>query len=218
MATMKARIFVDVDTQADFIAPAGKLFVSGAEKLFWKFSDLIEYATLPAPSIPTLLIGSMDTHDYRCPEFKENGGPFPRHCLKGTDGWSKASAHLPDNAVIIPEPLTRSGVMDLIPGCNGYYFEKSVYSIWDNDRVEAVLDAFFRQNRLVRAEDVDVYVFGVALDYCVRAAAEGFHEKGFNTHVIMDATVAVTEEGKRTTLASFKENGIKSITFKELGL
>ncbi|MEI8256507.1 MAG: isochorismatase family protein, partial [Deltaproteobacteria bacterium] len=50
------------------------------------------------------------------------------------------------------------------------YFEKEVYSLFANPNAAAVLDD------LARGGGVDFVVFGVATDYCVRAAAVGLVE------------------------------------------
>ena len=58
-------VFVDVDTQIDFLYPAGALYVPGAEALLPVLARLNQYAA--AQSIPVL--STMDAHLEDDPEF-----------------------------------------------------------------------------------------------------------------------------------------------------
>src|SRR5580704_2076934 len=81
-------IFWEVDVQADFMLPGGKLYVPGAEKLLPKIRRLTDAARQNR----VLLVshGCFHTHDDS--EFKI----FPPHCVKGTAG-----------ADLVPEALTQ---------------------------------------------------------------------------------------------------------------
>ena len=52
------------------------------------------------------------------------------------------------------------------------------------------------------------YVFGVALDYCVKAACLGLVRLGKKTYLVTDATQAVTAKGKEETLRLLRQKGI----------
>lgn len=81
-------VFFDVDTQYDFLLPAGALYVPGAERLLPGLGRLTAHAA--AHGIP--LISTLDTHCENDPEFARYG--FPAHCVAGTLGHSKAAATL----------------------------------------------------------------------------------------------------------------------------
>ena len=78
--------FVDVDTQLDFLYPAGALYVPGAERIVPAVRDLNRFAA--AHGIP--VISTTDAHSENDPEFRV----WPPHCVAGTWGQRKAEATL----------------------------------------------------------------------------------------------------------------------------
>lgn len=79
-------VFIDVDTQLDFIYPAGALYVPGAEKLLPVWTRLAERAS--SHEIP--VISTMDAHSANDSEFRI----WPHHCVDGTLGQRKPQALL----------------------------------------------------------------------------------------------------------------------------
>ena len=71
-------IFWEVDVQADFMLPGGKLYVPGAEKLLPNIRKLTDAARRGE----VFLVSHGCFHPANDPEFKQ----FPPHCLKGTAG------------------------------------------------------------------------------------------------------------------------------------
>jgi nicotinamidase/pyrazinamidase len=210
------RIFCDVDTQHDFLDRLhGALFVPDADKLVPNLAKLITKGALD-PDI--LLIGSLDAHDWSSKEFRENGGPFPRHCVKGTMGQLKVPELTPDRMVIIAKDSLLvsdngdgSSVLEDYAGAQGFYFEKDEFSLFDNPAAEDVVLDWTAHVAKTRPNDVQVVVFGVATDYCVKVAAIGFRKLGFQVAVVRDAIASVTEEGNQQAFASFWEDGIETI-------
>jgi nicotinamidase/pyrazinamidase len=79
-------VFFDIDTQIDFLYPAGALYVPGAERLLPAFQKLNQYAA--AHAIP--VISTMDAHAEDDPEFAQ----WPPHCVAGTAGQQKPASTL----------------------------------------------------------------------------------------------------------------------------
>ncbi|HWO29341.1 MAG TPA: isochorismatase family protein, partial [Candidatus Acidoferrum sp.] len=77
----------EVDTQADFMLPGGKLYVPGAERLLPNIRKLTEAARQGR----VFLISHGCFHARDDPEFQT----FPPHCIKGTAG-----------SAFVPEALT----------------------------------------------------------------------------------------------------------------
>lgn len=75
-------VYIDVDTQLDFVSPAGSLYVPGAEGILERVGALNREAT--AKGIP--LLATMDAHTETDPEF----ATWPHHCIAGTLGQRKA--------------------------------------------------------------------------------------------------------------------------------
>src|SRR6185312_16056768 len=69
-------VFFDVDTQLDFLYPAGALYVPGAESIVPRVAALNRYAA--DTGIP--LISTVDAHTEDDPEFRH----WPPHCVAGT--------------------------------------------------------------------------------------------------------------------------------------
>src|SRR5215469_14344692 len=81
---MKA--FLDIDTQIDFVVPAGALYTDGAEKVIPAVAQLNRYAA--DHNVP--LISTMCAHGENAAEFAQ-WGP---HCVVGTFGQQKPAETL----------------------------------------------------------------------------------------------------------------------------
>jgi nicotinamidase/pyrazinamidase len=80
-------VFFDIDTQIDFVYPAGALYVPGAEQILPVIGELNRRAPL--------VISTMDAHSENDPEFQI----YPHHCVRGTTGQRKpATALVGDSA------------------------------------------------------------------------------------------------------------------------
>ena len=79
-------VFLDIDTQLDFLYPAGALYVPEAEKLIGVLGRLTQHAA--ANQIP--LVSTSDAHSEDDSEFKA----WPPHCVAGTAGQQKAGVTL----------------------------------------------------------------------------------------------------------------------------
>jgi nicotinamidase/pyrazinamidase len=195
MSNLNNTVFVDVDTQFDFMNPEGGLYVPGAETIEGNLAQLIDYAAENA--IP--IIASADAHTPDDPEFKV----FPPQCVKGTHGQERIDATLRPAAKVIEN---RPVDLDL-DKINSVVLEKVVFDMFDNPNTEKVL-AYYGAH--------DYVVFGVATDYCVRAAALGLRKRGYDVTVVSDAVKAVTAEGETNTLKEFAAAGIRLRTTAEI--
>src|SRR5262249_50599579 len=149
------------------------------------------------------IVGSVDSHAWDAWEFasNENRGPggdkpnFPDHCVKGTPGWLKVAGTLPPRFRFVPNvagaPLGGLVGEWLRGDTHAVYFEKEVYSLFANPLAER----FLRSYVTMRSAQPELYVFGVATDYCVKAAALGLAERGYKTAVLTDAIAGITPEG-----------------------
>jgi nicotinamidase/pyrazinamidase len=90
---MKA--FFDIDTQIDFLYPAGALYAPGCERVIPTVARLNAYAA--ANGIP--LISSSCAHTEMAEEFKI----WPPHCVKGCLGQRKPASTLTGSGQIILE-------------------------------------------------------------------------------------------------------------------
>ena len=80
-------LFLDVDTQLDFMVPAGALYVPGAEQIVCKIAALNTHAAAQGH----MLVSTVDAHMENDPEFLR----WPAHCVTGTIGQQKPAATMP---------------------------------------------------------------------------------------------------------------------------
>jgi nicotinamidase/pyrazinamidase len=82
------QLYFDIDTQIDFLFPAGSLYVPGAEKLIPTLARLNRQAPV--------LISTMCEHSENDPEFSV----YPAHCVAGTVGQLKPAALMVPNQIL----------------------------------------------------------------------------------------------------------------------
>lgn len=73
---------VVVDAQGDFARKGGSLYVHGAEECVKKIVGFIEKHRRDIVKV----IFTMDNHPEDHCSLKVNGGPWPNHCMQGTEG------------------------------------------------------------------------------------------------------------------------------------
>jgi len=171
-------IFLDIDTQRDFMNPSGKLYVPRAERLIPNLRRLFRFAENNSISI----ISSLDTHKKHDPEFKH----FPPHCIKGTMGYKKVEATLSKKTKQV-------------------FIIKHTIDVFSSPKIKLILKPY-----------QTACVFGVALDYCVKAACLGLVRLGIETYLVTDATQAVTANGKQETLKLLKQKGVIFVTTEQV--
>jgi nicotinamidase/pyrazinamidase len=108
-------VFFDVDTQLDFICPAGALCVPGAENIVDNLSRLTRFASANHIQV----ISTVDAHSEDDSEFKI----WKPHCVVGTTGQQKLAVTL----------LTGSDPPQII-------FEKQEIDFFTNPRLHPLLD------------------------------------------------------------------------------
>ncbi|RKY31950.1 MAG: hypothetical protein DRP67_01685 [Candidatus Omnitrophota bacterium] len=195
MIDWKDVIFVDIDTQFDFMAPDGALYVPGAEEIKPVLKKITEFAV--KNNIP--IIGSVDAHSEKDPEFKN----FPPHCIKNTPGYEKIPETKTENMILIPN---EEGYYEKIEPGKQIIFEKQTFSIFDNVNLDKILKDCERRK---------VIIYGVATEYCVKKAAEGFVERGYTTYLLKDAIKGIDKKEEEKTIENLKSKGVKIVTFKD---
>jgi nicotinamidase/pyrazinamidase len=189
-------VFVDVDTQVDFVHPTGALYVPHAETLEPAFARLLHAARAAGASI----VASADAHPADDPEF----AIFPPHCLAGSPGARRVASTAPAEAFVVSADGTRAG--SPTPGAT-VVLEKVAFDLFTNPAADAVLEDTGATSAIV---------FGLALDYCVRAAALGLRARGYDTVLVTDATKPVTPEGGAKAEAELREAGVRFLTTDEV--
>jgi nicotinamidase/pyrazinamidase len=188
-------IFWEVDTQADFMLPGGKLYVPGAERLLPNIRRLTDAARQGR----VFLVSHGCFHTKDDPEFKT----FPPHCIQGTPGSAYVTEALTQKVVTIPNEPTAALPRDLTQ-YQQILLEKQTLDIFESRHAEELV------KRL--GDDVEFVVFGVVTEYCVRFAAKGLLERGHRVSVVKDAIETLNAEDGERAVAELQARGAKFIT------
>jgi len=188
-------VFFDIDTQIDFLFPAGALYVPGAERLLPALEQLNRYAA--AHAIP--VISTMDAHSEDDPEFAQ----WPAHCVVGAIGQQKPAATLLDKRVVIS---TAPGEYS-IDGAQQILLEKQHLDLFTNPNLPGVLE------RLNAGRSV---VYGVVTEYCVRCAVMGLLRQGKPVELVTDAIQSLDKEAARRMLEELTAGGGRLTTVAEV--
>ena len=187
---MKPYVFVDIDTQIDFIHDLGNLAVPGADDLRDNLKALTDFALVNKIKI----IASMDAHPPDDSEFEI----FPPHCVVGTEGQQKIEETTVENNSVITNEAEAVDLVDSVSDFDQILLEKQAFDVFTNRHAEAVIDS-------LQAEEYVVY--GVATDYCVRAAVLGLLERGCRVTVVEDAIAPVEKQAGEESLKLMRGEG-----------
>ncbi len=152
-----------VDVQKDFL-PGGSLAVPRGDEVVPVLNRYMEIFS--SRGLPVFA-----TRDWHPPEhcsFTEQGGPWPSHCVAGSEGAAfAADLHLPADAVIISKATEP---------------ERDAYSGFQGtDLAQRLREAGVRR----------VFVGGLATDYCVLNTVRDALAEGFEVVLLEDAIRAV---------------------------
>jgi len=142
-----------IDFQNDF-CPGGALAVPRGDEIAPRVKELIDSGRFD------LVVATRDWHPPDHNSFEAQGGPWPPHCVQGSEG---AELH---------PSLDRSKI-DLVVDA-GFRPELEGYSGFEETKLEDVL----REHGIDR-----VTVVGLATDYCVRATALDAVREGFDVTI-----------------------------------
>jgi nicotinamidase/pyrazinamidase len=178
--------FFDIDTQIDFMLPAGALYVPGAETILDRIAVLNRHAA--SNGIP--VISTADAHSEDDPEFKL----WPHHCVAGTVGQQKCSVTLLAKRVVIPN----AACTPVIAGAQQIVIEKQTIDAFSNINLAAILHQL----------DAERYVvYGVVTEICVKSAVAGLLKTGARVEIVADAVRSLSQEAGAKALAEFTTAG-----------
>ena len=192
-------VFWEVDVQADFMLPGGKLYIPGAEKLLPNIRRLTDAARHGE----VFLVSHGDFHSANDPEFKQ----FPPHCVKGTAGAELLSEALADSWVRVENDVNAELPEDLSQ-YQQIILEKQTLDIFDTYHADDVVERL--------GTTAEFVVFGVATEYCVRHAVKGLLKRKRRVAVVRDAIETLAPEVGAKTLAEFRGLGARVVTTDEV--
>lgn len=192
---MKALIVVDI--QNDFLQ-GGSLAVQGGNEIIPVINSIQEKFDL--------VVATQDWHPKGHKSFASqhsnksvydkidlNGIEqvlWPDHCVQGTVG-AEISSELNQNKI---EAIFRKGMNTTIDSYSGFY---------DNGKLKCTGLGDFLKGRGVK----EIFVCGLAADYCVYFTAKDALELGFTSTIIENATKAIDVSNFENIKRNFIQNG-----------
>ncbi|KAL6702747.1 NAD(+) salvage pathway protein [Coniothyrium glycines] len=205
-----------VDMQEDFCPPNGTLAVQGGRDIVptindllalpfalkiatkdWHPQDHISFASNhPAPHNKPFET-SITVQNPLNPEETQETRLWPDHCVQGTKG-----------AQLLPE--LDIGKVDQIVE-KGQDKRVEMYSAFKDPFSKPCVVQSGLAQTLRDASITDVFVVGLAADYCVKDTALGARNEGFKTWVIGDATKAVDPASLDAVRRGYEDAGVELI-------
>ena len=154
------------DIQKDFL-PGGALPVDGGNEII----PVLNAYTRRFEDAKAHVFASRDWHPPNHISFKAQGGPWPPHCVQGTEGAKfSPDFKLPAHIVVISKATNP---------------EHESYSVF-------VGTSFAHELRMCEVKRL--FVGGLATDYCVLNTVLDARKLGYETVVLMDATLGIDVE------------------------
>lgn len=152
-----------VDMQNDFM-PGGALPVQNALTIIPVINTYVNIFVNKG----AMIVATRDWHPPNHISFSIRGGPWPPHCVQGTQGAEfHRDLYLPSSTVVISK---------------GDREDYEAYSGFEGTDLDLVL----RKRGVKR-----VFICGVATDYCVKATALDANRLGYSVFVLEDAVKGV---------------------------
>lgn len=192
-------LFFDVDTQFDFMDPHGALYVPTAEQILAPLKRLLDCAGRNGLTT----ISTLCSHEPGDPELNQ----FPAHCMVGTPGQARV---LPDAPALPRQRISRGSTSPLA-------LDAGVHYVAEKNTVDVFLCPWLKALSAAGAlRDRRCFVFGVALDYCVRFAALGLLIAGAaRVSLVTDAVRGLAPEPSFLVLAELQARGARFCTVDE---
>lgn len=196
---MKALLLIDI--QNDFL-PGGALAVPEGDAIIPIVNKLQDQFGL--------VVATQDWHPENHKSFASNHAGkstfdviklqgleqvlWPDHCLQGTNGGAFSEAV--DMRKV--EVIFRKGMNPQIDSYSGFY---------DNGHLKSTGMADYLRSK----EVTEVYLAGLAADYCVYFTVKDALQEGFKAFIIEDATRAISPEGFERAKADIESKGGKLV-------
>jgi nicotinamidase/pyrazinamidase len=184
-----------VDVQNDF-CPGGALGIHGGHKIIPILNKCIKF--FEKENLP--IIVTRDWHPKVTKHFEQFGGVWPEHCVKGSPGaMFHPDLELPKDAMVMSKGMD--------PEKDSY----SAFHAIDSSgmALENILELF---------GVTEIYIGGLATDYCVKYSALDALKDGLNVLILTDAIAGVNLQpgDSRVALEEMISLGAKKTISEEL--
>jgi nicotinamidase/pyrazinamidase len=190
-------VFVDVDTQFDFITPGGALYAPGAETITPVLRQLKDLAT----ETGSLTLSTVDAHSESDPEFKV----WKPHCVLGTIGQQKLSVTLRDKRYrfTTADPLDENAASQ----AEQILVEKQNVDPFTNPHLVALLQFIGPAHFLV---------YGLVTEVCVFHVARGLLKAGHSVELVEDAICPFSKDAGQHAIEHLIANGASLTTIERI--
>jgi len=188
-------VFFDIDTQWDFLYPAGALYVPRAERIVPAVACLNRFAA--ANGFP--VVSTTDAHAEDDPEF----AAWPPHCVAGALGQRKPEATLLDGRVTVPN-LDSAPAID---GARQIVLEKQTVDVFQTRHIHALLE---------RLDAAAYVVYGVVTEICVLSAVRGLLETLKPVTLVTDAIETLNAQDSVRAIEEMRAAGVKLARVSEV--
>ena len=185
----KHSVLIVVDVQNDF-CPGGSLAVSRGDEVVPVLNEYIARFSEAHASI----ILTRDWHPQEHSSFKSQGGPWPPHCVRNTNGAKfHPTLTVPSHAEIVSKADRNDEAYSFFTGTN--------------------MGQELRDRGIKR-----LFVGGLATDYCVKWTVLDGLQHGFEVYHLDDASrgVNVNPDDSELALSEMVEKGAKRIRLSDL--
>jgi len=164
----KKKALLVVDLQNDF-CPGGALGIPGGDKIIPAINKYVKFFSKKKLAI----FASRDWHPIKTAHFKDFGGSWPVHCIHNSRG---AQFH--------PKLKLSKDIIFLYKGMDPLKDSYSVFQAEDSSG-----RSFPNLLKVMGVEEI--YIAGLATDYCVRFTAKDALRQGLKVKVLLDAVQGV---------------------------
>jgi nicotinamidase/pyrazinamidase len=174
------------DIQIDFL-PGGALPIANGDEIIPVINTYIRRFNDAGARV----LASRDWHPANHSSFKALGGPWPPHCIQDTEGAKFSSnLKLPDNTLVISKATDP---------------KREAYSAFDGTNLA---------NELKKLEVTRLFISGLATDYCVLNTVLDARKLGYETIVLLDATLGINVQpgDVDSAIKTMLENGAQQST------
>lgn len=184
-----------VDAQNDF-CPGGALAVPQGNKIIPNINKYIKIFS--KNKLPIFV--TRDWHPKKTAHFKKFGGVWPVHCIQNTEG---AKFH--------PKLKLPKGAILLFKGMDP---EKDSYSAFQAEDIRGMV----LPTLLNILGTKEIYIGGLATDYCVKFSSLDALKNGFKVGLLMDAIkgVDLNPGDSQRAIKEMMKNGAKKIDLKSI--
>ncbi len=181
-------VFVDVDTQCDFLDPTGSLYVKGSMDIRPNLRRLTRFAI--SCDIPILATACAHTPD----DIELTR--FPLHCMTGTSGQERVPETRCARSVVLTVQDRLAGELP-----RHLTLEKRELDVFHRDDSGGLIARYNRSSPVF-------VVYGVATDYCVRAIVDGLLKRQCRVAIVADAVRAIDPTSEAQILTDFVIRGV----------